>query len=41
MEQKPEDKIGRQSVIILYKDGERIEMPVKEFLKALEDLKHG
>jgi len=41
MDQKQEDKTGRQSVIILYKDGERIEVPVKEFLKDLEALKHG
>lgn len=41
MEQKPEDKTGRQSVIILIKDGKRIEVPVNEFLKDLEALKHG
>lgn len=42
MDQKPEDKTGRQSVIVLIKkDGERIEVPVNEFLKDLEALKHG
>lgn len=41
MDQKQEDKTGKKSVIILYRDGERIEVPVLEFLKDLEAMKHG
>ena len=41
MEEKKEDRTGKKSVIILYRDGERIEMSVLEFLKELEAMKHG
>lgn len=41
MDDKQEDKTGKKSVIILYRDGEQIEMSVLEFLKELEAMKHG
>jgi hypothetical protein len=36
-----EDKRGKLTTVRIYRDGEPVDVPVKEFLAMLEDLKHG